>query len=80
MGDDFDDFVVEMEHGNEDEHDDHVNEKSKKTAAEEFDEFGEFVMIFDTEYVVTVCDIGESDGDNPRGDIGDLEFDGVLWI
>lgn len=37
-------------------------------------------MVFDAEHIAAVCDIGKSNGDDPRDDIGNLEFDGVLWI
>ncbi len=78
MSDELDDFVVEMEERNEDEHDSHVDEESEDVACNEFKEFGEDVGVFDFEDEAAVGEVGEEDGDNPGNDVGDLELDGVV--
>ncbi len=80
MSDELDDFVVEMEERNEDEHDSHVDEESEDAACNEFKEFGEDVGVFDFEDEAAVGEVGEEDGDNPGNDVGDLELDGVVRV
>ena len=80
MGDEFDDLVVEVEEGNEDEHDSHVDEKSEDAAHDEFEEFIEDATVFNFEDEAAVCEVGEEDRDDPRNDIGDLELEGVVGV
>ena len=80
MGDEFDDFVVEVEEGNEDEHDSHVDEEGEDAAHDEFEEFREDATVFDFEDEAAVCEVGEEDRDDPRNDIGDLELEGVVGV
>lgn len=80
MGDEFDDFVVEVEEGDEDKHDCHVNEEGEDAAQDEFEELGEDVGVFDFEDEAAVGEVGEEDGDDPRNDVGDLEFEGVFGV
>lgn len=80
MVDEFDDFVVEMEKGDEDKHDCHVDEEGKDAAQDKFEEFGKDVGVFDFEDEATVSEVGEENGDNPGDDIGDLELEDVFGI
>lgn len=80
MVDEFDDFVVEMEKGNEDEHDCHVDEKGEDAAQDEFEEFGEDVGVFDLEDETAVGKVGEEDGNDPGDDVGDLELEDVFGV
>jgi len=78
--DEFDDFVVEVEKGNEDEHNRHVDEKGEDAAQDEFEEFGEDVGVFDFEDETAVGEIGEEDGDDPGDDVGDLELKDIFGV
>lgn len=80
MVDEFDDFVVEVEEGNEDKHDCHVDEEGEDAAQDKFEEFGKDVGVFDFEDEATVSEVGEENGDNPGDDIGDLELKDVFGI
>lgn len=80
LGEDFDDFVVEVEECDEDKHDTHVDDESEDTAEEEFDEFSAEMLIFDAEDEAAVGEIGKSDGNDPGNDVGDLEFEGIFGI
>lgn len=80
MGDDFDDFVVEVKQGNENKHDAHVDEESEDAAEEEFGKFTDEVFVFDAKDEGAVGEIGESNGNNPGNDVGGLEFEGVFGV
>jgi len=80
LGDEFDDLVVEVEKGNEDEHDSHVDEEGEDAAHDEFEKFREDAIVFDFEDEATVCEVGEEDGDDPRNNIGDLELEGIVGV
>ncbi len=77
MAEDFDEFVVEAEEGDENEHDGHVNEEGEEAAGDEFEEFAGGVVVFDLEDVAAVGEVGEEDGDDPGDDVGELELKGV---
>lgn len=80
MGDEFDDFVVEVEEGNEDKHDRHVDEEREDATRDEFEKLGDDMCVFDLEDKAAVREIGKEDGNNPGNDVGDLEFEGVVGI
>lgn len=80
MGDDFDDFVVEVEEGDKNEHDTHIDEEGKDAAQKEFNKFTEEMLVFDAKNEATVSEVGEGDGDNPGDDVGGLELKGVFWV
>lgn len=80
MSDEFDDFVVEVEEGNEDKHNCHVDEESENAASDELEEFGEDVSVFDFENEAAVGEVGEEDGDDPRNDVGDLELENIVGV
>lgn len=80
MSDDFDDFVVEMEQGDEDEHDGHIDKEGENSAGDKLKEFGETVMIFYLEDETAVSKVGKENGDDPRNNIGDLELESIFRI
>lgn len=80
LGDEFDNFVVEVEECHKDEHDGHIDEEREEAAHDEFDKFGEDVVVFDFEDEAAVGEIGEEYGDDPGDDVGGLELDGVLGV
>lgn len=80
MGDEFDDFVVEAEEGNENEHNRHVDEESENAASDKFEEFGEEVGVFNFENEAAVSEVGKEDGDDPGNDVGDLELINIFGV
>ena len=80
MGDEFDDFVIEVEEGDEDEHNRHVDEEGEDAAGNELEEFGEDMGVFDFEDEAAVREVGEENGDDPRDDVGELELENVFGV